>query len=278
MMAPPGTTGAVRNSGGIARKLRWCYAVDMTGVNDVLQGIARQHSRYFKKAELPDTVDVERIVAKDALPLTRCVAVMLLMGHVDPEFVRMLIQLASIGRGEHGKSSHISSATCQAFVSSGLEPADRPVSPMPSASAAADAPSDPDDPAAPLDVDSFFASDREPSDMRYAEVARAASQHAAVVAKANRAIRLGKRKRSTRAPPALAPRPPPAKRASRLPSSPTAQRSSDDYAPADDVPYGDATPPTKEAGLPDLEVGAMLLGQAWSPPPPVRDPSPPGPA
>lgn len=42
VMAPPGTTGAIRNCGRCARKSRWCYAVNMSEVNEGLQGIGRQ--------------------------------------------------------------------------------------------------------------------------------------------------------------------------------------------------------------------------------------------
>lgn len=256
MMAPPGTTGAIRNCGRCARKSRWCYSVNMSEVNEVLQGIGRQQSRYAKKADLPEFESVERIVEKDTLPLTRCVAVMLLLGTVDAEYVRVLVQLASPGRGEHTKNAHISSSTCQAFVSSGLRDSVRSIAPHSQPSAAADEASDVDDAAAPLDVDFFFSSDREPTDKQYADVARAGAQHASVVAKENRAARKGKRQRQSRAQPPLPPPRPPPSSPTNPPASPEAEASSDEYLLADTFPSSpDLSPPAKVARSGEYTLG-----------------------
>jgi len=274
LMAPPGTTGAVRNSGRPARQSRWCYAVDMKGVNEVLQGIARGHSRYFKKSELPDVVSVERIVEKDSLPLTRCVAVMLLMGMMDAEYVGALTQLGSTGRGEHSKNAHISSATCQAFLSSGLTAA-RAVAPSPVPSAVVGREAHEEDAPPPPDVESFFAADIEPADKLYEDVARAGAQHAAVVAKDNRAVRKQKRHR----PPGTAPM---AERGSasssgrRPPIQPRArQEAADEYAPSDEPLLPHTPTPTKRTRLSDAQDGSIFSGSSWELPSSPEHPSSP---
>lgn len=279
MMAPPGTTTAIRNCGRCARKSRWCYSVNMSEVNEVLQGIGRQHSRYFKKAELPEYESVERIVEKDALPLTRCVAVMLPLGTLDSEYVRMLVQLASTGRGEHTKNAHISSATCQAFVSPGLGGAVRPIALNVQPSAAADAASDLDDAAAPLDVDFFFAQDREPTDKQYADVARAGALHASVAAQEVRAVRKGKRQRQSRAVPALPPRQPSPSVPKNPPTSPTADESSDEYLLSDTFPSSpDLSPPAKVLRSGESAGGPSSESVGWtSPPSAPQEPTPSSP-
>jgi len=279
VMAPDGTTAAIRNSGRSSRKSRWCYSVDMTGVNGVLQSIARRHTRYFKKANLPSVESVERIVEKDALPLTRCVAVMLLMGMMDAEYVRALIQLGSTGRGEHSKNAHISSATCQAFLSSGLATALPPIAPTPSPSAAL---VDEDDAEIPPDVDSFFAGNDDPSDELYAEVARAGERHAAVVAKDNRAVRKDKRQRPARRRAlALAASSTTSLTTGRPPLPSPARRTDVDIPltnppPPTDAPSSVLSPPAKRPRLGEPQDGSVLHVVSWElPPSPEHNPSPP---
>jgi len=198
IMPPPGSTAYIRGSGRAVRQSRWCYVVDMKETNDVLRSIATQQSRTFKNGELRDVESVERIVEKDCLPLTRCVAVMLLLGTMDDAYAGALVQLGSTGRGEHSKNAHISSATCQAFVSSGLTVAPPAIAPSQARSAAASQHAD--CVALPPDVDSLFDGDGDPDEERYAVVARAREHHEAVVAKDNRAMRKEKRKRQATEP------------------------------------------------------------------------------
>jgi len=264
MMAPPGTSAYVRGSGRCPRRSKWCYAITMQEANEALQGIAKQHSRYFKKSELPDVETVERLVEKDSLPLTRCVAVMLLLGMMEPEYVGVLVQLGSTGRGEHSKNAHISAATCNTFLSSGLDGGDgvnpsplAPTSPSPDgADAELGAPND--------EVSSFFTADVEPGDQLYADVARAGAEHAAVVAKDNRAVRKKKRQRHAHEPTTPAASGAAAPSAERPPLPPSSRMGDDDEPPPTDVvPSPSPCRQAKAARFSDPQDGSILQGASW---------------
>lgn len=200
----------------------------MTGVHDALRALALRSTRYFAKTELPATVAIERLSAKDNPRFVVVAGAILLVASKEDQFLVALTQLAASGVGEQKvKPTPLSAARCQSFFSDGLTAGagpSQPTSPRP-----ADQREPPSynlprgllpraygevQPSGEDGGQAFITADDGPSQEVYREVSDAGAQAVAEAARKSRQKRQQSRKATpistAQKPPALLPSPLPA--------------------------------------------------------------------